>query len=70
MTVMDWVQAQKAVSTINQVITWLEDKKLETVKVGEEMSQELKQYLRQTGTAVPMRQKSCIDMESQSSMGL
>ena len=46
-TVMDWVQAQKVDPTINQVVTWIEDKKLDTVKVGEEMSQELKQYLRQ-----------------------
>ena len=32
---------------INHVVTWIEDKKLDTVKVDEEMSQELKQYLRQ-----------------------
>ena len=49
MTVADWVQAQKADPTINQVITWMENKKLETVKMGEEMSHELKQYLRQRG---------------------
>ena len=30
---------------INQMITWLEDKRLDTVKVGKEMSQELKPYL-------------------------
>ena len=46
MTVMDWVRAQKADTTINQVITLLEDKRLDTVKVGREISQELKQYLR------------------------
>ena len=49
MTVTDWVQAQKADPTINQVLTWLEDNKLETVKVDKEMSKELKQYLRQKG---------------------
>ena len=35
MTMMDWVQAQK-------VVTWIESKKLDTVKMGEEMSPELK----------------------------
>ena len=49
MTVADWVQAQKVDPTINQVITWMENKKLETVKEGEEMLHELKQYLRQRG---------------------
>ena len=49
MTVTDWIQAQKADTTINQVVTWMENKKLETAKVGEEMSHELKQYLRQRG---------------------
>ena len=44
-----WGQAQKVDPTIHQVITWLEDKRLDTAKVGEEMSQELKQYLRQNG---------------------
>ena len=39
MTVTDWVQAQKADPTINQVVTWIEDKKQDTGKVGEEMSQ-------------------------------
>ena len=33
-TVADRVQAQKADPTINQVITWMENKKLETVKNG------------------------------------
>ena len=47
--VTDWVQAEKVDPAINQVITWLDDKRLDTVKVGEEMSQELKQYLRQKG---------------------
>ena len=49
MTVDDWVQAQKADPSINQVITWIENKKLDTVKVGDEMSYGLKQYLRQRG---------------------
>ena len=49
MTVPDWVQAQKAYPTINQVVTWIEDKKLDNVRVGEETSQELKQYLKQKG---------------------
>ena len=31
MTITDWVQAQKADSTINQVVTWMESKKLDTV---------------------------------------
>ena len=43
MTMMDWVQAQKASPATNQVITWLEDKRLDTVKVSKEMSQEIKQ---------------------------
>ena len=34
MTVADWVQAQKADPTINQIDTWMENKKMETVKVG------------------------------------
>ena len=41
MTVMDWVQAQKADPAINQVITWLEDRRLDTMKVDKGMSQEL-----------------------------
>ena len=49
MTVANWVQAQKVDPTINQVVTWMENKKLDTVKVGDEMTQELKQYLRQWG---------------------
>ena len=49
MTVADWDQAQKADPAINQVVTWMESKKFDTVKVDEEMSQELKQYLRQQG---------------------
>ena len=49
MTVADWVQGQKEDPTINQVVTWVESKKLDTVKMGDEMSQELKQYLRQRG---------------------
>ena len=40
MTVTDWVQAQKVDQAINQVITWLEDRRFDTVKVGEGMSQE------------------------------
>ena len=40
-TVAHWVWAQKVDPTINQVVTWMENKKLETVKVGEEMSHEL-----------------------------
>ena len=42
MTIANWVQAQKANPTINQVVTWMESEKLDTVKVGDEMSQELK----------------------------
>ena len=49
MTIADWVQVQKVDPTINQVITWIENTKLETVKVSEEMLHELKQYLRQRG---------------------
>ena len=49
MTIANWVQAQKVDPTINQVVTWMEIKKLDTVEVGDEMSQELKQYLRQQG---------------------
>ena len=49
MTIATRVQDQKVDPTINQVVTWMENKKLDTVKVGDEMSQELKQYLRQWG---------------------
>ena len=49
MTVADWVQAQKGGPGIKQIITWLEDKLLGTVKVGKEMSPELRQCLRQKG---------------------
>ena len=48
-TIVDWVQAQKVDPTIKQVITWMENKKLETVKVSEGMSLELKRYMRQRG---------------------
>ena len=36
MTVAESVQAQKADPTINQLVTLMENKKLETMKVGEE----------------------------------
>ena len=49
MTAADWVRAQKADPTITQVVTWMENKKLETMKVDEQMSYKLKQYLRQRG---------------------
>ena len=49
MTTTEWVHAQKADPAINQVITWIKDGKHSTVKVSEEMSQEVKQYLRQKG---------------------
>ena len=49
MTAMEWVQAQKADSVISQVTTWIENGKLSTMKISEEMSQEVKQYLRQKG---------------------
>ena len=49
MTIADWVQEQKADPTINQVVTWMERKKLDTVNMGDDVSQELKQYLRQRG---------------------
>ena len=49
MTAMEWVWAQKADPVISQVTTWIEDGKLSTMKVSEEMSQEVKQYLRQKG---------------------
>ena len=42
MSIVDWVQAQKVDPTINQVVTWMEGKKLETVKMGEEVLHELK----------------------------
>ena len=62
MTIANWVQAQKADPTINQVVTWMESEKLDTVKVGDEMSQELKQYLRQQGEAVFVKKGFCIGM--------
>ena len=47
MTAANWVQAQKVDHTINQVVALMKSKKLETVKMSDEMSQELWQYLRQ-----------------------
>ena len=49
MTVADWVQAQKADPAINQMVTWIESKMWDAVNVDDEVSQELKQYLRQGG---------------------
>ena len=49
MTAMEWVQAQKANPAISQVITWIKAEEVGTVKVSEEMSQEVKPYLRQRG---------------------
>ena len=49
MTAMEWVWAQKADPVISVVTTWIGDGKLSTMKVSEEMSQEVKQYLRQKG---------------------
>ena len=49
MTAMEWVQAQKADPAICQVITWIKVEEVGTVKVSEEMSQEVKPYLRQVG---------------------
>ena len=49
MTATEWVQAQKADPVIRQVTTWIEDWKLNAMKLSEEMSQEVKQYLRQKG---------------------
>ena len=49
MTVADWIQAQKADPAINQVVTCMGNKKLETMKVGEDMLHALKQYLKQRG---------------------
>ena len=37
-TIADWVQAQKVNPTISQVFSWMKSKKLDTVKVGDEMS--------------------------------
>ena len=42
MSVADCIQAQKSDPIINHVITWIENKRLVTVKVGEEMLDELK----------------------------
>ena len=47
MTAAYWVQAQKMDPTINKIVAWMERKKLDTVKMRGEMSQELRQYLRQ-----------------------
>ena len=49
MTLADWVQAQKADPPVNQLVTWMESRKWGTVKLCDEMSQELKHYLRQRG---------------------
>ena len=42
MTAADWVQAQTADPTINQVVAWMESKKLDTVKMSDVMSHELR----------------------------
>ena len=60
MTAADWVHAQKADPTINQVVNWMESKKVDTVKAGDGMSQEQKQYLRQWGEAVFVRRGSVL----------
>ena len=49
MGVMNWIQDQVADPAINQVVTRIESKMLDTVKVGGEMSPELKRHLRQKG---------------------
>ena len=46
---MEWVQAQKADPSISHVITRIEAKEVGTLEVSEEMSQEVKPYLRQKG---------------------
>ena len=38
MIVTGWVQAQKMDPTINQVVTWMESKRLDAVKAGDGMS--------------------------------
>ena len=60
MTVAYWVKAQKEDPNINQVATWMESKQLDTVNVGDEMCQELKQYLRQWGETVFARRSSLL----------
>ena len=49
MTMMEWVRAKKADPVISQETTWTEDGKFSTMKVSEEISKEVKQYLRQKG---------------------
>ena len=48
-TAMEWVQAQKTNPAISQVIIWINAKEVSTMKVSEEMSQEVKPYLQQKG---------------------
>ena len=60
---MDWVQAQKVDPAIGQVAAWIESKKVDTVKVVEEMPPELKQYLRQKRQLCLCEKESCIDVE-------
>ena len=49
MMAMEWVQTQKADPAMGQVITWIKAEEGDTVKVSEEMSKEVKPYLRQKG---------------------
>ena len=46
MTLVNWVHPQDADPTINQEVAWMKSEKLDTVKMSDEMSQELRQYLR------------------------
>ena len=49
MTTMEWIQTQKADPAIGQEITRLKDEEVGTVKVSEDMSKEVKPYIRQKG---------------------
>ena len=52
MTAAEWVWVQKADPAFSQVTTWIDAGKVGTVKVSEEMSQEVRQYFKAEGTAV------------------
>ena len=49
MTATEWVWVQRVDPAIYQVTTWIEEGKLSTVKISEEISQEVKPYLRHKG---------------------
>ena len=66
MIVMELVWAQKADPGISQVSTWIEDGKLSTMNVSEEMSKEEKAIFKAEETAVLERGNPALIQKSDS----